>query len=106
MVAMKDIIELSDQIAHEFHPERIILYGSHARGDATEDSDVDLMVILPFEGPSAHMALRIRKRVRRQFPLDLLARTPEEVRQRLEDEDWFLREIITQGRVLYEAAHE
>lgn len=106
MVAMKDIIELSDQIAHEFHPERIILYGSHARGDATEDSDVDLMVILPFEGQSARMALEIRKRIRRDFPLDLLARTPQEVRQRIEDEDWFLREIIAQGKVLYEAAHE
>jgi predicted nucleotidyltransferase len=50
MVAMNAITEFSRRVAEEFSPEKIILFGSHAYGTPTEDSDVDLLVILPFEG--------------------------------------------------------
>ena len=106
MVAMKDVLDLGEKIAQKFQPERIILYGSHARGNASDNSDVDLMVILPLKGHSIHMALEIRKRVHQEFPLDLLVRTPQEFEQRLRDEDWFIREVLAQGKVLYEAPHD
>lgn len=73
-------------------------------GDPGEDSDVDLLVVLPFEGHAAYQAARIRRRLRPRFPLDLVVRTPEEMRWRLGENDWFLREIMDQGEVLYEAA--
>ncbi len=50
MVAMNDIRTLADRIASAFDPQRIILFGSHAIGTSTPDSDVDLLVILAFEG--------------------------------------------------------
>jgi len=50
MVNMEDISRLSEKIAREFRPERVILFGSHAQGNPRPDSDVDLLVILPFEG--------------------------------------------------------
>ena len=50
MVAMKGILAVVDRIAEAFDPDRVVLFGSHARGTATSDSDVDLLVILPFEG--------------------------------------------------------
>jgi uncharacterized protein len=50
MVQMNDIHGLADRIAGEFKPDRIILFGSYARGTAGADSDVELLVILPFEG--------------------------------------------------------
>ncbi|MGF1460260.1 MAG: nucleotidyltransferase domain-containing protein [Leptolyngbyaceae cyanobacterium] len=103
MVEMSQIEALSQQIAEQFHPERIILFGSYAYGEPTPDSDVDLLVVMPFEGHSPRQAAEIRFQVRPQFPLDLLVRTPELLRQRLEMGDFFMKEIVDEGKVLYEA---
>lgn len=105
MVAMKDIRSFSDAIAREFDPERIILFGSHARGDATRDSDVDLLVIMSHRGHPAHKAIEIRQRVDCSFALDLLVRSPRELQRRLEMRDWFIREIVEEGEVLYGLRH-
>ena len=106
VVALDDIQEFADRVARTFHPERIILFGSHARGGTTADSDVDLLVVMPFEGRPWQMAVEIRQRVDRPFPLDLLVRTPEQLRTRLEMGDPFLAEIIREGKVLYESPHD
>jgi predicted nucleotidyltransferase len=105
MVSMENIQDLCDRIAREFHPERIILFGSYARGDANEDSDVDLLVIMPFEGLGARKATEIRKAVRPRFAVDLIVRTPETVRERIELGDFFLRDATVEGKVLHDAAH-
>ena len=103
MVEISQIEALSQQIAEQFHPERIILFGSYAYGEPNEDSDVNLLVVMPFEGHSPRKAAEIRFRVHPQFPLDLLVRTPELLRQRLELGDFFIKEIVDGGKVLYEA---
>ena len=103
MVAMRDIKAFSAAIAREFQPERIILFGSHARGTATEDSDVDLLVVMPYEGHPTLKAIEIRRRVQADFPVDLLVRKPTELRWRMKHHDWFILEIVEQGKVLYEA---
>jgi predicted nucleotidyltransferase len=105
VVAMQQIEALSRRIASEFRPHRIILFGSHARGTATPDSDVDLLVILPFEGRAVAKSVEIRLKTRPSFPLDLIVRTPEKVRERLALGDGFLRSILESGKVLYEADH-
>lgn len=105
MVAMERIRGLCDRIARDFHPERIILFGSYARGDADEDSDVDLLVIMPFEGKGARKAAEIMKRVRPEFPVDVVVRTPETIRERIELGDFFLREAVEKGKVLHEGHH-
>jgi len=97
------IRDFANRIAAEFHPNRIILFGSHARGQASGDSDVDLLVVIPHEGKPWRMATAIRGRVRPTFPVDLLVRTPESIRERLEMGDNFIREIVEEGEVLYEA---
>jgi len=103
MVAMKQIEDFGRQIGHEFGAERVILFGSYARGEVTEDSDVDLLVIAPFEGRSVDKSVEIRMKLRPRFPIDLLVRTPEKVQQRIEMGDCFMREILEEGKVLYEA---
>lgn len=105
MVDAARIAELGERIATEFHPERIVLFGSHARGTAGKDSDVDLLVILPFVGKAVAKAVEIRLKIRPGFPVDLVVRTPEKVRERLAMGDGFLREILETGTVLYEADH-
>jgi predicted nucleotidyltransferase len=102
MANMADIEQFSSSLVRQFHPKRIVLFGSHAWGTPTRDSDVDLLVILPFEGKPWRMALAIRERVHPGFPLDLLVRTEAQVNDRLRRNDSFLSEIVTKGKVLYE----
>jgi len=103
MVSMNQIEEFGRRIGDEFDALRVILFGSHAHGVATEDSDVDLLVILPFEGSSVRQSVAIRMKLRPPFPVDLVVRTPENVRKRLDIGDDFMREIIEEGKVLYDA---
>ena len=105
MVEMEKIQAFCDRIVREFHPDRIILFGSHARGDAGKYSDVDLLVIMPFEGHSARKCAEMRIRLRPGFPLDLVVRTPETVERRITLGDFFMREVTEEGRVLYERPH-
>jgi predicted nucleotidyltransferase len=96
---------LSDQIVARFHPKKIILFGSHAWGQPTTDSDIDLLVVMPHEGRHTTQAIQIVNGLNTLAPIDLLVRTPEEVQERLEIGDSFLREIVERGKVMYEADH-
>jgi predicted nucleotidyltransferase len=102
MVAESEILELSERIARDFRPERIILFGSYADGTATPDSDVGLLVVLPFEGRAFRKSMEILNRVNPQFPIDLLARHPGDVARRYREGDPLVREAMDRGRVLYE----
>jgi uncharacterized protein len=87
------------------HPHKIVLFGSYGYGTPTADSDVDLLVIVDTPTRPVDRYLRVSRLLRpRPFPLDLLVKTPEEITQALKKEDPFMREITTQGRVLYERA--
>lgn len=103
MVAINKIEEFARQIGREFSAEKVVLFGSYAEGTATEDSDVDLLVIVSFEGRSVDESVQIRMKLRPGFPVDLIVRTPEKVRQRIEMGDDFMNEILKEGKVLYEA---
>jgi predicted nucleotidyltransferase len=103
MIPMQQIKEVSRRIAHEYHPERILLFGSYAWGEPSLDSDVDLLVILPFEGKAVAKSVEMRLKIRPPFPVDLLVRTPEKIRERLALGDPFIRSILEEGEVLYEA---
>jgi len=103
MVAIDRIEEFGRRIGREFGAEKVVLFGSYARGTVTEDSDVDLLVIGPFEGRSVDRSVEIRMKLRPRFPVDLLIRTAEKVQQRIQMGDEFMREILEEGKVLYEA---
>lgn len=105
MVTYQQIEDLSKRIEKRFHPEKIVLFGSYAVGNPTEDSDVDLLVVMPFSGRSVDQAVEMRMETRPAFPLDLIVRTPEAVSERLQLGDTFLGGILGAGRVLYEASH-
>ena len=103
MIEAGKIKSLISEIAREFKPQRIILFGSYATGNPTPDSDVDLLVVMPFEGKPVRKAIEIKNRVNARFPLELIVRTPEQVAYRMANNDWFIREIVEKGRTLYEA---
>jgi predicted nucleotidyltransferase len=105
MLAMRDIQTFSDVVAREFKPQRIILFGSHAYGSPGGDSDVDLLIVMRYRGHPVRKAIEIRQRIDAPFALDLIVRSPRELRERYRLGDWFIREILDKGKVLYEAAH-
>jgi uncharacterized protein len=104
-VAMNQIEEFGRRIGEEFGAERVILFGSYARGTPSVDSDVDILVIGPYVGRSADKSVEIQMKLRPDFPVDLLVRTPEKVHERIAMGDTFMQEILRQGKTLYEAAH-
>ena len=104
MITREDIQATCDDIVREFSPLQVILFGSHAYGTPTEDSDVDLLVVMEVpESETRRQAVKIRQRIPHRFPMDLLVRSPEELAYRISYNDWFLREITEKGEVLYEA---
>lgn len=98
---MSAIRRLARQIAERFQPDKIILFGSYAYGKPHEWSDVDLLVIMPAYN-EINQSIRIRLALAPPFPLDLIVRTPTNLAWRLEEGDWFLREVVAKGKVLYE----
>ena len=102
MVALNQIDAFAREVAEKFHPEKIVLFGSYAHGQPTDDSDVDLLVVMDHKGKSSQQALAIRRAVRRSFPLDLIVKTPRETKARLNRNDVFITSALTEGRTLYE----
>lgn len=103
MVEFEKIYELRDKIVQHFHPQKIILFGSYAYGNPNDDSDVDLLVIMPVDGRNSQQAIKILNTTDPRFAIDLLVRTPEQVQTRMNLGDFFIREIVNKGKVLYES---
>jgi predicted nucleotidyltransferase len=103
MIERKKIRVFVDEVVRQFRPQRVILFGSYAYGRPTDDSDVDLLVIMRHRGLGVQQAALIRQRIRAGFPLDLVVRTPAKIRQRIEMGDSFILEVLAKGKVLHEA---
>ena len=102
MVNRQDIQATCDDIVREFAPLQVILFGSYAYGIPTEDSDVDLLVVMPIpKSEFRNKAVEIRQRIPYRFSMDLLVRSPEEIAYRVSYNDWFLREITEKGKFLH-----
>jgi len=100
-VPLRVIRQYARAIGEQFRPEKIILFGSHAYGTPHEDSDVDLLVVMPAWNRHSK-AVQIRYALTPPFPMDLLVRTPKDVQWRLEEGECFMTELMTKGKILYE----
>jgi predicted nucleotidyltransferase len=89
-------------IAERFHPDRIILFGSYACGKPHEESDVDVLVVMRTKNV-IDQSVRITLAFEQPFALDVIVRTPWQIERGMKDNNWFLREIMEKGKVLYEA---
>ena len=92
-----------DRIVGRFQPSQVVLFGSHARGTASEWSDVDLLVILPNVSDKRDAAINIR-RVLGDIPVckDIVVATPEEIARRGHLVGTVLRSALREGKVIYE----
>ena len=91
------------RIVEALSPEKIILFGSYARGNPTPDSDVDLLVIMETDLSITERYLKVSNLLYpRPFPVDIIVKTPKEIERAISSNDNFIREIVLKGRVLYE----
>jgi predicted nucleotidyltransferase len=103
MTADTAIQTMVDRIVQRFHPLRVILFGSHARGTAIAESDVDLLVVLPDVADKRRTTVEIRRALG-DLPIskDIIVTTPDEIARRGEFVGSMLRPALREGKVLYE----
>ena len=98
--------EITSRIVENFDPEKVILFGSQASGTSRADSDIDLLVIMDSRLSALQHAVEVKRACRPRFvAMDVLVKTPEEMKARLQQGNLFMRQILEQGRVLYERQH-
>ncbi len=91
------------RIIEKLAPEKIILFGSYAYGAPTPDSDVDLLIILETTAAAKERYLAVSDLLYpRPFPVDILVKTPQEITLALKRGDFFIKELLTRGTVMYE----
>ena len=99
----KILRNISERLKREYNAEKVILFGSYARGEETLDSDVDILVIAPTkERMIDRMASvsRIIRDLRNGLPISPIVLTSEEFRRKLEEGDAFIRTVVEEGVVL------
>ena len=103
IATQQKIKKVTEKIVKEYNPEKIILFGSHAWGKPHPDSDVDLFIVKKSKKRQIDRMRELRmKLIGNNFPpMDLLIYTPGELSRRLAIGDFFVREIIEKGQVLY-----
>jgi predicted nucleotidyltransferase len=97
-----EIESITAQLIEKYKPEKIILFGSAARGDATPDSDLDFLIIkndTPYKGRDR--MIEVSRLIDRNLPADFLVYRPEEFEKRLAMGDPFLELVVAEGKVLY-----
>jgi len=101
----KQIIKkIAEKVRRQYHPQKIIVFGSYAWGNPTRDSDVDLLIIKETNEKHRERSLKVRRILSEENALvgiDILVYTPEEFAKRIEMEDSFLSKILKRGKVLY-----
>jgi predicted nucleotidyltransferase len=99
----KEIKKITKQIVKKYKPEKIYLFGSFAWGKPTRDSDLDLFIIKNTQEKKLERIYKVYKFLwDKKVPLDVLVYTPKEITKRLALGDFFIEDIIKNGKLLYE----
>jgi uncharacterized protein len=99
------IPEITRRIVETSHPEKIILFGSYARGTIGPDSDLDLLVIIPGVKHPRQESIRMRRALRGLLaPVDIVIATPDQIRRLGNTDGLVYQSALREGRVLYERA--
>jgi uncharacterized protein len=98
----KLIEHVTETIVQKFHPRRVVLFGSYARGDAGPDSDLDIMIEMESELPPFQRAVAVSRAFSsRDWAMDILVYTPEEIRRLRQQFGSFVNIIEAEGKPLY-----
>ena len=103
MIVTEKISEIVNKIAFGYKPDKIILFGSYAVGNADENSDLDLLVIKDTDLPRPQRAVLVRKMLYgAMVPIDLIVYTPKEIEEAKDNEFSFVYKVMHTGKTLYE----
>ena len=105
MIKVKKIIQkIADTIVKEYHPEKIILFGSYAYGKPNEDADIDFLIVKETKKSFYQRLQEVRdvvSKARKGYAFEPIVLTPKELEKRLKIGDQFFKEILAKGKVLY-----
>lgn len=101
MASVKKISRIVSSIVEHCSPEKVILFGSHAYGKPTKDSDIDLFIVADLPGLPAERVRFVRKAIKEQASVDIVVRSQKDVEKSLNGRDWFVQEVFEKGKVLY-----
>jgi uncharacterized protein len=104
MISQRTIRAMARKIGQEFHPRQVVLFGSYARGEATEDSDVDLLVVMDQVGPRGRRTAPIRLMLAEEYvlPVDIVVQSDDAVQKWKDVPGSFTQRVFQEGIVLYE----
>ena len=106
MTREQEIEGIVRRIVEGYKPLKVILFGSHAYGEVTEDSDIDLLIVKETSGRFIDRWVTVRELIadpKRRTPVEPIVVTPDELERRLTCGDQFFQEIVTRGKLLYAA---
>ncbi len=98
----KEISDIVSRLKNVYKPERIMLFGSWARGDFSEQSDVDFLLVKRTKRRPLWRRVDVRKIAGTDIPMDVVVYTPREFEELQESGSAFFREILKEGKILYE----
>ena len=97
------LADITRRVVEKFQPHKVVLFGSYAYGSPDIESDVDLLVVMDSSELMSDRIRRVSQVARVRFlPMDVLVYTPAEIEERLAIGDFFIDEILTKGKVLYQ----
>ena len=103
MIEKEKIAEIVNKIVSGYNPDKIILFGSYATGNANEDSDLDLLVIKDSYIPRPQRTIQVRRMLYgSMIPIDLIVYTSKEIDESKENRFGFVHEVLITGKTLYE----
>lgn len=98
------IAKIVEKIVEDYHPQKVILFGSYAYGEPTEDSDVDLLIIKDTDKRPIDRWVEVKRMLRgisHAVPVTPLVYTEKEIKERVAIKDFFLKEVLERGEVLH-----
>ncbi|MBI5822605.1 MAG: nucleotidyltransferase domain-containing protein [Chloroflexi bacterium] len=105
-IPQKAINQVVKQIVEKFKPKKIILFGSYARGNPRPESDVDILVVIDTPLREVQQAIQICQQIEYRFGLDLIVHTLKYLAERVKMGDSFLRDVLKEGKVIYEFSND
>lgn len=103
MITEEIVQQMTRQIVTHFAPQKVIVFGSWARGEVTMDSDLDFLIVMPYTGSKRDCQVSIRRELKDfDVPKDILVISPEDLKQKQSVNGYIYQTAISEGRVLYE----